>query len=156
MGFVLNQVNDGPIVLSQINSGRSSGLNESDNFWVVYIQVAYQPDGLEDSDPDTEDSTGGYTPPYINGKTDDVTSSADVTRGADGSLLFIETVRDRVRYPPVSIIDTIAAPHEVGHQFGLKGDLPGFGIMLNSTEAPVFVDRHLNVLRWRIKSPGQP
>ena len=114
---------------------------------MAFVQIGYQPEAIEDSDPDTEDATGGYTPPYINGSTDDVTNSAGVPRGADGSLLFIETVRDRVRYPPFSIIDTIAAPHEVGHQFGLKGDLPGFGIMYNSTEAPVFVDRPLNVLR---------
>ena len=156
VAFVLNEVDNPSLVLSQINAERSSWGDESDNFWVVYIQVAYQPGTNEDSDPDTDDSVGGYTPPYIGGSTDEVTSSAGVTRGADGSLIFIETMRDRVRYPPISIIDTIAAPHEVGHQFGLKGDMPTFGIMFNSTEAPVFVDKHLNVLRWRIKSPGQP
>jgi hypothetical protein len=156
VGFILNNVDNGPATLSQINSGRNSGSIESDNFWVVYVQIAYQPDPTEDSDPGTESAAGGYTPSYTNGTTDEVTSSASVTRGADGSLLFIETVRDRIRYPPLSIMDTIAAPHEVGHQFGLKGDAAGFGIMFNSSEAPVFVDKHLNVLRWRVKSPGQP
>jgi hypothetical protein len=49
-------------------------------------------------------------------------------------------------------------PHEIGHQFGISGDrapMRWFGIMgyrggLN------FVDAHLNVLRWRRKSPGIP
>jgi hypothetical protein len=156
VAFVLNSPNVGTATLNQINLGRTSGTNESDSFWVAYVQIGYQPEAIEDSDPDVEDATGAYTPRYTNGTTDDVTSSAGVTRGADGSLLFIETMRDRVRYPPTSIIDTIAAPHEVGHQFGLKGDALGFGIMFNSSEAPAFVDRHLNMLRWRVKSPGQP
>lgn len=48
------------------------------------------------------------------------------------------------------------APHEVGHQFGLKGDASGFGLMSSSGSGQplTFVDRHLNILRWRIK--GQP
>ena len=120
---------------------------------MVYVQVDYQPDAVHDFDPNTETSVGGYTSPFA--LTDDVTNSAGVPRGGNGSLVFVETMRDRVRFPG-SIIDTISAPHEVGHQFGLQGDAAGFGIMFNSSESPVFVDRHLNVLRWRIKSPGQP
>jgi len=153
VSFVLNVANNTTGILNQINLGRSSGANESDNFWVAYVQVAYQPEALTDFDPNTESSTGGYT--IVNGDTDDVSSSAGVPIGGDGSLVFIETMRDRVRFPG-SILDTITAPHEVGHQFGLKGDAAGFGIMFNSSEPPVFVDRHLNVLRWRVKSPGQP
>ncbi len=48
-------------------------------------------------------------------------------------------------------------PHEIGHQFGLKGDDNDFGIM--STEltekALSFVPEHLHILRCRTRSPGQ-
>jgi hypothetical protein len=47
------------------------------------------------------------------------------------------------------------AAHEVGHQFGLAGDVAGYHIM-STYEVLDFVDTHLNVLRWRVKSPGQP
>lgn len=46
-------------------------------------------------------------------------------------------------------------PHEIGHQFGIRGDTPGFGLMSYNNEL-TFVDRHLNVIRWRRKSPGIP
>lgn len=80
---------------------------------------------------------------------DTVTNSAGVPEGSQGSIIFLETMKDvgGVRY------DT--APHEIGHQFGLKGDVPNLGIMSYGTDT-FFVPQHLNVFRWRIKSPGQP
>ena len=77
-------------------------------------------------------------------------------QGGQGSLVFLETDRDadltlgrdfRIR----------TAPHEVGHQFGLLGDdtHQTLGIM-NVRGVLTFVPRHLNVLRWRVKSPGEP
>jgi hypothetical protein len=128
---------------------------ESDAFWVVYIQLAYQGGLTEDLDPKKgEVPIGGITDRIE--FFDDATSEVSVPQGGQGSLAFLEDDRDadltlghdfRIR----------TAPHEIGHQFGLQGDDPrrAFGIM-NVTGALAFVPRHLNVLRWRVKSPGQP
>jgi hypothetical protein len=48
-------------------------------------------------------------------------------------------------------------PHEIGHQFGLRGDSLGavWGIMNSIPEPLSFHPEHINMLRWRVKSPGQ-
>jgi len=158
IAFSLNIPLTAAAINSQLNLGRNSGSNESDNFWVVYVQIGYQGDLTQDIDPATEPATAGATTQF--GSVDDVTSSAGVVTGGQGSLVFIESSRDGDL--TIMIGDDFkvrTGPHEVGHQFGLRGDAPGFGIMSQSGsggEPLRFVDRHLNVLRWRIKSPGQP
>jgi len=54
------------------------------------------------------------------------------------------------------------APHELGHQFGIDGHAKKkpqgtdhYGIMSPNRESYEFVDEHLNILRWRVTSPGQ-
>lgn len=90
------------------------------------------------------------------GVTDSVTNSAGVPRGGDRTLVFQETSRDIDQLDMRGDENRRAtAPHEVGHQFGLAGDVPGYHIM-SIYESLDFVDTHLNVLRWRVKSPGQP
>ena len=103
--------------------------------------------------------TGGAT---VNIHTvDDVTSASQVPVGSQGSLVFIETMRDLdlflITGGDWSDFRIRSAPHEIGHQFGIEGDAAGvdFGIM-NPTGDLKFVDRHLNVLRWRKRSPGGP
>jgi len=158
IAFSLNIPLTAAAINSQLNLGRNSGSNESDNFWVVYVQIGYQGDLPQDIVPATEPATAGATTQF--GSVDDVTSSAGVVTGGQGSLVFIESSRDGDL--TIMIGDDFkvrTGPHEVGHQFGLRGDAPGFGIMSQSGsggEPLRFVDRHLNVLRWRIKSPGQP
>jgi hypothetical protein len=119
----------------------------------VYVQVAYQPETGRDEDPAPETGRAGITFAIT---ADDAISEATVLQGSEGALIFMETTQD-----VGGLFPTIAAPHEVGHQFGLGGDddpispnYPEFGIMSGASTA--FVDRHLNVLRWRVKSPGQP
>ena len=145
ISFVLN-VPSGTVE-TQINLGRNSGAAESDDFWVVYLQVSYQGRPDADEDPTGEGASGGTTVSYATGHV--ATSAADVPRGGLGSLVYMETMRDFGLLFP-----TIAAPHEVGHQMGLADAATGFGIM--SAETSAFVDAHLNILRWRVKSPGQP
>ena len=124
--------------------GVDSDVNERDDFWVVYIQLAYQGDEKHDNDPAVEkDVPLGVT--YANQTKDDVKGETQVPTGGHCSLLFLETIKEEQ-----GNIDGVA-PHEVGHQFGLWGDKPGFGIMDSGWG---FVPRHLNVLRWRVKSPG--
>jgi hypothetical protein len=157
IAFSLNIPLTTTAINTQLNGGRNSGANESDNFWVVYLQMGYQGDLTMDIDPGTEPALGGATTQV--GSVDDVTGSAGVVIGGQGSLVFVEGSRDGDI--TIMIGDDFklrTAPHEVGHQFGLRGDAAGFGIMSQSTsgEPLSFVDRHLNVLRWRVKSPGQP
>jgi hypothetical protein len=66
-------------------------------------------------------------------------------------MIYLETIQDLLRY------QDLAVPHEIGHQFGLKGHAEGFGVMsAGGLKTAEFVPRHLNVLMWRVKSPGQP
>lgn len=85
--------------------------------------------------------------------------------GGQGSLLFIEAMTDGF-VQGSSDANIRTAPHEIGHQFGLLGDnsernqTPSteFGIMgynfIPSTR--YFIPRHLNLIRWRERSPGIP
>lgn len=145
LSFVLN-VETGAVE-AEINSGRNSGAAESDDFWVVYLLVSYQGRANADEDPSNEGASGGTTVSFATGHV--ATSAADVPRGGLGSLIYLEAMRDFGLLFP-----TITAPHEVGHQMGLADAPTGFGIM--SAESSAFVDPHLNILRWRVKSPGQP
>lgn len=139
---------------AQIALGRNSGGDERDDFWVIYVQVGYQQDPVRDKDPDGEDAVTGVTPAYATA--DSTTNSAGVPRGGDGTIIFQETSRDADQADARGDENRRAtAPHEVGHQFGLRGDAPGFHIM-HAYEPLDFVPDHLNVIRWRIKSPGQP
>jgi hypothetical protein len=143
--FVLNVASGS--VETQINLGHDSEAAEGNDFWVVYMQVGYQGRPDADEDPNGEGATGGTSVTYATGHT--ATSEATVPRGGPGSLVYMETMRDFGLLFP-----TTAAPHEVGHQMGLADAPTGFGIM--SAENTMFVDSHINVLRWRVKSPGQP
>lgn len=92
----------------------------------------------------------GYTIPF---DTDEASSESSVPIGAQGSLTFIEAMRDGNASTNNSRIKTV--PHEIGHQLGLRGDQPGneFGLM-NYNNLLTLVDKYVNVLRWRRSSPG--
>jgi hypothetical protein len=93
-------------------------------------------------------------------------------RGALGALIMQETTQDLKRYfaaPPVSTVTPrtieeikLVVPHEIGHQLGVLGDEKRnlFGIMdysdyLNNVVNPeIFLPEHINIMRKRVKSPG--
>jgi len=167
-GNIFNNTNDIPFKLNlegpqgprgtfenQISLGRNSAPNESDDFWVVYVQIGYQPDSTADGDPDSETMFVGGLTVTDNGNdlTNDVTNP-NVPKGAEASIVFLETMRDGVRHGFRNLIKG-TVPHEIGHQFGLKGDDTGFGIMSGASPTLTFVPRHINILRWRVHSPGQ-
>jgi hypothetical protein len=157
VAFQLNVANIAANVNSQLNLGRNGAGNERDDFWVVYLQIGYQGDLAQDIDSSTEPATGGVT--TVLASTDTVTSSAGVPQGGEGSLVFMEASRDGdLTLGLGDDLKVRSAPHEVGHQFGLRGDTSGFGVMSQSGSGEPLrvVDQHLNLLRWRIKSPGQP
>lgn len=137
---------------AQLTLGWDSELAESDEFWVVYVQFAYQGAADVDDDPNSESTLAGVS--LVFNATDDVTGAAGVPDGGYGSLLFLETQTDSDRRGTDA--RRRALPHEIGHQFGLMGDnllFAEFGIM-NPVGFQTFGPKHLNVLRWRISSPG--
>jgi hypothetical protein len=140
----------------------STATYEKDNFWMAYVMVAYQGNVVQDADGRQLDST---LEPAIGGDTDgigvidDLPASGVVPIGGNASLKYLEAARDYEIYT-ISLGDDPewnagTVPHEVGHQMGLNGDANGFGIMSSSGATFNFVDRHLNILRARTKSPGQ-
>jgi hypothetical protein len=171
--FVLNVQNGTSLV--QINPYRGSRYDEDDEFWVAYLQLSYQGDVYEDNDPYTEeDVTLGVS---SGGSTDDDPPPPPppglpplFPPGHVGSLVYMETCRDVDRifdgvlprpYPNIQCVSTPV--HELGHQFGLKGDTTTgdpsntnyFGVMGYSGTSYSFVERHINLMRLRVKSPGE-
>jgi hypothetical protein len=80
----------------------------------------------------------------------------------------METCRDVDRVfddgsprPTPNIFCVEVPVHELGHQFGLKGDNEDgsgpnyFGVMGYSGNSYSFVERHINLMRLRVKSPGE-
>lgn len=93
-------------------------------------------------------------------------------RGAFGCVIFEEVIQDLKKYflfppPPVSartIEETkLTIAHELGHQFGVLGDQKRATFKLmdysdyvgNVVNDESFHPEHLNLMRRRIKSPGQ-
>lgn len=86
------------------------------------------------------------------------------------SFLFLEMIQEAATRNLIFDTDNyrVVAPHEVGHQFGLSGDTSplsgevvygimsyGKGVVTVNPPYLKFVPAHLNMLRWRVKSPGQ-
>ncbi len=155
--FYLNNEKDEQGIDDPINNARNSGDNEADDFWVVYLQIAYQGARAADNDPVSENPTLGITSRNLGVADFFVTKPCQVPQGAVGSLIYLEAIKDAGGEIPSRELDLAVRnpPHEVGHQFGLKGDIPGFKIM--SYDEPLeFFTSHLQILRLRVVSPGQP
>lgn len=158
ISFVLNlDQADTPL---QLSLGRNSGSNEADNFWVAYFQIAYQPEIYFDRDPDTDrdliavPSTLGITP--ASSLIDIVPSNcSNMPIGGHGTFVFQEVIRDEFNVAGIKD-NGLTAPHELGHQLGINGDGAGQKIMSRELDPEsVFIPVHLNLLRCRVKSPGQ-
>jgi hypothetical protein len=161
ISFVLNLIEtDTP---GQISLGRNSASNEADNFWVAYFQVAYQPEINFDRDSDVDHgliaypSTLGLSP--TSSLIDIVPADCSIMPiGGHGSFVFQEVIRDEFNVAEIKD-NGLTAPHELGHQLGINGDGYGPGQKIMSrllNPEPSFIPEHLNLLRCRVKSPGQP
>jgi hypothetical protein len=154
IAFDVNSSTEEQDIADKIALGEDSQADESDAFWVVYVLLAYQPETHWDGDWNFEDSIGGTTWART---TDDVTSAADVPDGSRGSLVFLETISDADGWQPYDF-KIRTAPHEIGHQMGIDGDNgghPEFGLMNSDPFGGItFCPAHLNLLRWRVHSPG--
>lgn len=162
------------------NIWQESLFSEKDRFWIAHFIISYQGGETDDYDGSVsgiketveEGLTGTSTTCDCYGSPSCPRSSppstcSGIPSGGHTSLLYEESMRDFGKYQSTltgwTIKDTaIAAPHELGHQFGLLGDQPGtlFSIMdyPNNNTSPVsrvqFHPEHINIIRHRVKSPG--
>lgn len=152
--FLLNIAGNDNFV-NAYEPNRGSKNNETDLFWVVYVVSAYQPEtfinlGGGSFTGDGDSASEGVTRGIVIG----ATSNTALAQGGNGALIFRECVRDSG--VAVAIYRRIVA-HEVGHQFGLSHATE---LMTSSASDPAatdnFEDRHVNLIRSRVKSPGQP
>ncbi len=175
-----------------LNNNRGSVNSEKDDFWVAYFLIGYQ--GKENEDADGDGSNPGIsrrepnTDPLCDcvREVNDVAPCSGLTcpletvggvvkpklpAGAFGSAIYQEVQQDTHRswllaqnYNYQNIRTTL--PHELGHQFGLKGDIvrSTFQIMdydtLDTLGRPVsnifgLNPEHINLIRRRTKSPGK-
>lgn len=171
--FNLNIVHSDTPYWAQIYRGMNSEGDERDDFWIVYLQIGYQGPTIEDYDPNDGGGPIGTTRfdrTISQDSTNNVTNSSQVPKGAKASFLYVEMIQEAATRNLIYGADNyrVVAPHEVGHQFGLAGDTypPGggveYGIMsygngMVAVNPPYlkFAPAHLNMLRWRVKSPGQ-
>jgi hypothetical protein len=184
LAFALN-VADGSNLDTVINANRNSINDEKDDFWIGYFLIAYQEDTTLDADGSVFNTqTQMFEPePGVSGVGRSPTLGCDcfqnancprpsancttMVKGAFGSMIFEETMKDVTRSWLLASVQTknegTTAPHELGHQFGLRGDVVGtlFKLMdyprysLSEPDDYGFHDDHINVIRHRIKSPGE-
>ena len=103
-------------------------------------------------------------------------SSVIIPRGAFGSLIFQEVMQDVTRswFRDGNLVienQGTTAPHELGHQFGLRGDnqdsitgsstrsftyrIMDYPHYPMETDEYSFHPEHINIIRKRVKSPGE-
>ncbi len=100
-----------------------------------------------------------------------VNGQSRIPRGAFGSIIFQEVLQDIRQYfiappPPITPRDLdqikLTVPHEMAHQFGCLGDqrrttfkLMDYSNYINNTiNEEAFHPEHINIMRWRVRSPG--
>lgn len=150
-----------------IENYRGSDVLERDDFWIGYMVVAYQ--ATDSTSVDPQGFVGGYAPlrnESILPLQDVYNNRFGITPGGIGDIIFIETMRDYdLLSPPLlpgekdfTLARTRVAPHELGHQFGLAHEesLTGSSGLMSYTGSLYFVPHHINYMRWRIHSPGEP
>lgn len=138
---------------------------EYDDFWVGYLLVSYQ--GDEQNDVDRDGFLGGNAPhsaDLVRYNTDIYDQTFGAPPGGIGAVIFLEGMRDRSLTPFRANEDlftfarTRMAPHEVGHQLGLahnEGLAGTSGGIMSYTGTLYFTGNHVNLMRWRVKSPGE-
>ncbi|RMD65987.1 hypothetical protein D6833_02100 [Candidatus Parcubacteria bacterium] len=164
--FDLNVISPGEMNMIKQNAFQSAG-HRADEYWVVWVLMAYQPNpdpnqpidprttsGRADVDPDIEISLVGLGTP-------DGNSNNPLQQGIEqsGAFIFIETVREGVPQYGVGSLSDLEkglVVHELGHSFGLP-DREGSGIMSGNFGNPThwfLTPEDIEIIRKRVKSPG--
>lgn len=166
-----------------LTNNRGSKDDERDDFWVAYFVLGYQ--GRENLDADADGANPGISKRTVGSAPNcdcyqsntcpnilpAPISCTSLPTGSFGSALFQEVMQDVHRSwlfagQEFHNIET-TAPHELGHQFGLNGDVfrktfkvMDYSVYTTGVPRPVINDiglhpEHINIIRKRIKSPGQ-
>lgn len=192
--FVLNVAASN--IAQTINANRNSGGDERNDFWIGYFLIAYQGDETEDADGYRFDTgsgtfvpeganTGitsgfGYVPCdcYQTGSCIGTSCAAVIPKGGFGSLIYQEVMQDvtrsYLRDANLTVLNqATTVPHELGHQFGLKGDnfdpvtgnnpprsvatykVMDYPRIPAEPEDYEYHPEHINLMRRRVSSPGQ-
>jgi hypothetical protein len=157
VAFFLNRTQTTDELDAFLNGLRNSDGDERDDFWIAYLLLGYQSRTTDDNDRDAESSLGGATI-AMGTANSPPTAPQPFPRGGDNTLFYMENCRDLDQANLVNMVplewEMGTAPHEIGHQMGLAGDEPGYGIM-STGETLIFVPTHINMLRVRVHSPGK-
>ncbi len=167
-----------------ISLNRNTAEFERNEFWISYILVAYQGDIGKDADGEDQAGSGispavptTYLCDCYRATTCTGTSCTSLPIGGQGALVYQEVMQDSKRTflqranLSIKLIGT-TVPHEIGHQFGLMGDnrdpithvpnrLSATYKIMDYPNRPTqsdefeFHPEHLNLLRRRVRSPGQ-
>jgi hypothetical protein len=153
-------VNHGLDISNQV---RAQTMTSSANYWLVYVQGAFQGSEFEatsmgvsvDGDPNGEVVS---MPPTIirnavSGETAAVVNPDGSYSRIEGSTIYRETLRDLLANHQMDCL-TGTIVHETGHQFGLRHD--GMAIMqpCSATRPLRFADDHLDAIRRRPHPQG--
>ncbi len=131
---------------------RGKDATGTDDFWVSYVQSAFQGEVVADWDPGTPDPI--HDPRVVLGVTPVL---------GDASIVYQETVTDLARHPRSvnngatrETIEEATTVHEVGHQFGADhsdGAIMDAGWPLGAPIPRFFSDASLNRMR-SVRRPG--
>lgn len=148
---------------------RDSIFDERPGFWIAYFIISYQGRANADSDGENhnqEGITGTDACDCYNSLSCPGMPCTSYPQGGHASFLFLEALREgnigRSLSQGNTITETeIVAPHELGHQFGLRGDIFNstlFAIMdyptISIATRVGFHPEHINIMRRRVNSPG--
>lgn len=169
---------------NKLSTHRDSKLDERNDFWIVYLLIGYQGSKTQDVDGENVANNGIGTLAAAADLCDCLvsqtcigTSCTAIPRGVDGSLVYEEVMQDETKRLRKTLSTEIylkgnTAPHEIGHQFGLKGDnkpptptsderpfaeynIMDYPLRPSQGDDYSFHPAHLNIMRRRIKSPGE-
>ncbi len=149
--FVMNVENTNAALLTVINAGRKSHIDNSFDFWVGYFQTAYQKDMKSDMDSDDE---------FMHGTSLGTTPDPGQEQST-GSLIWLENINDLYRYyvrlggqRDFDLMIRQTSVHEFGHQLTCDHGEDGIlgnrnGVVLGYGENPkiYYSERSLGKIR---------
>ena len=176
----INTSSSNPGLVGLLNTNRNSTSRENSDFWVAYLIFGYQGGTSEDYDGylncvgttcQSESPLFGFTLNMANAYCDCLNSVScpttnvcpSVPTGGIGSVILQEVVGDyRRSFMQNSTMNRTIVSHELGHQFGLRGDqmnsttLQIMDYAPNTLPGPAerFHDEHIFLIRSRMQSPG--
>jgi hypothetical protein len=145
---------------------KSQNLKSTPNYWVVYLQGAFQDAAFRrfeiqgqivergDADPIGEViQVRGMDRGPVTGRTSAVANRDGTLSRIGGSTVYLETIRDVKAFNNLDCL-AITTVHESGHQFGLVDGSGGIMQPCSTTIQKEFTKKHLKAIRQRLHPQG--